>query len=133
MMYVGTSDICMAPRKDRIRTSLAGVYVNGLLLLGLLLIQGIEATSLGNLEMISLAIIWLNLIPFMKLDGYYILEDMLGEHGLSKAGFIEIKQMMYGRISECNKVLLLYGLSESIFLMTIIFLIMIRCIRMLSF
>lgn len=132
MMYVETSDICMANRIDRIRTSLAGVYVNGILLLGLFLMQGAEGEIIGNLGTISLALIWLNLIPFVKLDGYYILEDMLDEPGLAKAGLIEVKSIFHKQISECKGVLLIYGLCEVIFFTVIIYLLIVQFVKLIN-
>lgn len=132
MVYVGTSDICMAACIDRIRTSLAGVYLNGILLLGLVLAQGTQKAIFGNLGLISLAIIGLNLMPFVKLDGYYVLEDLIDEPGLAKSGLYEVYKFFRRKKEEYNKIILVYGFSELVFFVLIGCLIISQFIRLLN-
>jgi putative peptide zinc metalloprotease protein len=80
--YVDTTDIWMAPRAARVATSFAGV-ATGLILGGVFLIVIalfpamplspvlFQAAAMGYL------LFFLNIAPFMELDGYYVLVDWL--------------------------------------------------------
>jgi putative peptide zinc metalloprotease protein len=80
--FVDTTDIWTKPRRARLAVSWAGPY-SGLILAGAisLLLAAFPAMP-GAANLHRLAFIWIvtlifNLIPFVELDGYYILVDWL--------------------------------------------------------
>jgi putative peptide zinc metalloprotease protein len=80
--FVDTTDIWTKPRRARLAVSWAGPY-SGLILAGAisLLIAAFPtlplAASLHRLAFIWVVTLIFNLIPFVELDGYYILVDWL--------------------------------------------------------
>lgn len=78
MFFIDTSDICMASRIEKIKTSLGGIYFNAVLGILLFVIYVINKNfDFLYGSTISYFLILSNLVPFMKLDGYYIISDLL--------------------------------------------------------
>ncbi|HEX4788587.1 MAG TPA: hypothetical protein VH372_09015, partial [Actinospica sp.] len=78
-MYTEVTDVYRINRAGRIRTDLGGVYFNVvfmLVLAGLYLVTGqpflLSAVYLGHFEVLE------QLMPAVRLDGYYILGDVAG-------------------------------------------------------
>lgn len=82
--FVNTIDISMANMYSRIKTSLGGVWMNSILVIIIIFISKYYNYNIKQLIIISTSFILINLIPFMKLDGYYILQDLVGISNLSK-------------------------------------------------
>jgi len=80
--FIDTTDIWTKPRRARLMTSWAGPY-SGLILAGAcsLLIAAFPsvpaAANLHRLAFIWVLVLMFNLIPFVELDGYYMLVDWL--------------------------------------------------------
>jgi len=80
--FMDTTDIWTKPRRARLMTSWAGPY-SGLILAGAcsLLIAAFPsvpaAANLHRLAFIWVLVLMFNLIPFVELDGYYMLVDWL--------------------------------------------------------
>ena len=77
--YTDVTDNYRLPRWSRVRTDLGGFYFNlvfGIGLLGLFLITGEEVFLLG-VAIIDIEIIH-QLLPFVRLDGYWALADITG-------------------------------------------------------
>lgn len=85
MFYVDTSDICMAQKKEKILTSLGGIYFNSLIGL-LLFIWYIFFENVIILRLINISYFFVlsNILPFIKLDGYYVVSDILEVNNLNK-------------------------------------------------
>ena len=78
-LYTDVSDAQRLGRAARIRTDLGGVYFNGLAILGVA--AGYAATGYEPLILVIVLIhieILQQLIPVVRLDGYYILTDLVG-------------------------------------------------------
>lgn len=84
MVYVDTTDICMAGKINRIKTSLGGVYFNALLFIAILVIGMFHKPIYFEGLEISYFFVISNSIPFLKLDGYYVLADCLDIMNLNK-------------------------------------------------
>ena len=86
MFYVDTSDICMASKKKRILTSLGGIYFNSFLGLLLFVWYVIFKNDIA-LKLINISYFFVisNILPFVKLDGYYVISDLLEVGNLNKA------------------------------------------------
>jgi putative peptide zinc metalloprotease protein len=77
--YTDVTDAYRLDRKGRLRTDLGGVYFNVLFVLG---VAGVYFAT-GFEPILVLAIIqhfqiFQQLLPFLRLDGYYILSDLTG-------------------------------------------------------
>lgn len=84
MVYVDTTDICMADKINRIKTSLGGVYFNALLFIAILVIGMFHKPIYFEGLEISYFFVLSNSIPFFKLDGYYVLADCFDIVNLNK-------------------------------------------------
>jgi len=87
--FVDTTDVWMAPRSARILVAFAGPYSN--LILGAIasLVSWVWGGSLIQTHLLRFAALSVfvgafNLIPWLKLDGYYIFSEVLGEYNLQK-------------------------------------------------
>lgn len=116
MFFVDTSDICMAEKKDRVVTSLGGVCVNSVMLLLLLFINIVTNSSNTPLVLISISLILFNTIPFMKLDGYFILSDLLNVQNLGQRARGELSKFIKSRGKNGNRALTTYGALNIIFI-----------------
>lgn len=90
VFYVDLSEVWVRPRNERILVTLAGPLTN-LILAGLATIPLILRLASPDLVQVIREFIWINLfaiminlIPVGGLDGYFILEDILGIPNLSK-------------------------------------------------
>lgn len=92
VFYTDLSKAWVLNRKKRVITDLSGIYfqiltVNVLAVLGLFFKN--SELRVAMLSVIILAII--NLNPFLRLDGYWILSDWLGIVNINKRAFDSIK------------------------------------------
>ena len=94
-MYTEVTDVYRIDRPGRIRTDLGGIYFNivfMLMLTGAYLLTGqpflLSAVYLGHFEVLE------QLMPAVRLDGYYILGDLAGVPDL----FGKIKPILRGMI-----------------------------------
>lgn len=92
-LYTNASDAAMMPRAQRIMVSLAGVYVEGFVYCVTVLLWYFYPpfSTVGNLAFITgfvlFSRIFLNLVPLLRLDGYFILRDVLGVPNLRPRSF----------------------------------------------
>lgn len=100
VFYVDTTTVWAKSRYKRIATSAAGIVVN-------LLIAGVAAI-VANFVAVDVwqKILWeiwianifmagFSLIPFVKLDGYYILMDLVDIPNLSGKAMLELRNFVY--------------------------------------
>lgn len=123
MMYIDTSDICMSSMRWKIATSLGGVYFNSFLCIATaLLYLGSNISFICCLSGISLFFIISNLIPFLKLDGYYVLSDWMNIGNLNGASKKAFQKRLHGKQGLCehDRVLVLYFLAKNLFLLAIV-------------
>ena len=82
VMYTDLTDTWKLPKKDKVKINLAGIFMQ-LLVNGLLLFlvkaggNGFVAAMAWKIYLVNNCIILINLVPFMKFDGYWILSDMM--------------------------------------------------------
>gem|GEM_PF-5715843 len=115
MFFVDTADICMASTKQRIATSLAGPYFNSVTLLCLCIAELASGKLYLPLNYVSIAFIVGNLTPFLKLDGYFILCDILSVPNLMKRSKRAFKMALAGQRVE--RILLLYYCANLLFIL----------------
>lgn len=123
MLFVDTTDICMSSLKNRVFTSLAGVYANSLLCLGFsFLFIAFDSQTIASFATISFCFIISNLIPFFKLDGYFVLAELLSEPMLkdkAKQCFISVVTK-HQKLNTYTLTLALYFLTDSVFIVGVI-------------
>lgn len=115
MFFVDTADICMANTKQRIATSLAGPYLNSATLLCLCVAELASGKLYLSLNYLSIAFIVGNLVPFLKLDGYFILCDIISIPNLMTRSKRAFKMALTGQRAESG--LLLYYCANLLFIL----------------
>lgn len=120
MFYCKTTDICMASKKDRISTSLAGVYCNAILCFFMALIYILISRNATIFHCFSIAFFFVisNLLPFIKLDGYYILSDLLNIPYLRQRSAVRWKAVisLNKQIEKGDFILLTYFVADKLFI-----------------
>jgi Zn-dependent protease len=102
VLYIDTTDIWAKSRSKRILTSSAGIMANFMMAgLAFLFAQFLD-TSFIKLILYKLAFInmlntYINLIPFVALDGYYILIDLLYAPNLIERSFEQLLNILKGQ------------------------------------
>lgn len=92
-LYTNASDAALMPRAQRIMVSLAGVYVEGFIYCATVLLWYFSPpfSTVGNLAFITGFVLFsrvlMNLVPLLRLDGYFILRDVLGVPNLRPRSF----------------------------------------------
>jgi putative peptide zinc metalloprotease protein len=99
--YTDVTDAYRLDRKARLRTDLGGVYFSCLLVLGL---GGIYAfTGFEPLLLIAFLMqieVVHQMLPFLRLDGYYVVSDLVGVPDLFRRTGPILKSMVPGRAPE---------------------------------
>ena len=77
--YVDSSDLLLAPRRDRVVNAVAGMYAEAVLAGAASLTAAADdhATLLFQYAAVTYLNIVVNLVPFIELDGYWLLTDLL--------------------------------------------------------
>jgi putative peptide zinc metalloprotease protein len=140
IFFVDTTDIWLENRARRIAVSAAGpvsdLTLGGVCsLLAEALPAGAAETVLFLASIAYLAFLW-NLVPFLKLDGYYILIDLLETPMLRSRSFAFVRDNLLGKLwrsERFNREELLftgYGLLAGLF-SVLLFFFAIRLLEML--
>jgi hypothetical protein len=119
-LYIDLTEVALLERRQRITTSAAGVYfqliVTSLLALGTACLQpdhtGALLRGIDAIIFASLLSCGLNLIPFLKLDGYWILEDVLKIHKLQESSQREVIRVLIKRHRPQSFFRLIYGVTQ---------------------
>lgn len=87
VFYVNLNESWKLERKKKVIVNLSGVYFQsliGVLIASLMLCSSIKTDFLWYLFIINFLIIFINLNPFIKFDGYWVLSDLLKENNLDE-------------------------------------------------
>ncbi|MGB8649142.1 MAG: hypothetical protein WCD35_00630, partial [Mycobacteriales bacterium] len=77
--YTDVTDAYRLDRRGRLRTDLGGVYVNGLVVLALAAVHAVTGYEPLVLLMFLLQVqVLQQMLPFLRLDGYYVVADLVG-------------------------------------------------------
>lgn len=101
--YCEVSDSWLLPRGQRIAVMLAGVFFEGLLWSAAVFVRlAVPASSLAAEVAMGLVVssgikCLFNLNPLIKLDGYYVLSDLLGLPNLRARSFACLADVVRGR------------------------------------
>lgn len=116
MVFVDTTDICMSNKLDRIKTSLGGILFNSIMgHISLIFAYVLHSDDLKVMSLISYYFVLSNLLPFLKLDGYYVVEDILGVTRLREKSVYIIKKYKLKRCKESDMIYHIYGILNLCF------------------
>lgn len=136
-MYTDLTDIWKLSGKDRIKTNLAGIYIQLIINLGIIAVlhlvpAGYIQGFIWKIYLFNSFVTVMNLWPFIKLDGYWVISDFLSVPNLIKASnqlllnavtkkdpFEEEKPIDF---SIKNIILVVYTILRVLFIATITFL-----------
>ena len=90
VLYCDVSDIHLLPRKSKAFVGLAGIAMDIVFLALLAAIAGSEPVVM-KIYWISLVAVLLNLVPFYRNDGYWVLNDLAGSDDLLKQSLASAK------------------------------------------
>jgi putative peptide zinc metalloprotease protein len=101
--YIETTDMWMAPRRARVVASAAGPFsdaglAGGAALLALVLPISLAGAYLYRFAVMSYISLAKNLVPFLRLDGYYVLVDLLEEVNLREEALAFAKGELAGKV-----------------------------------
>jgi len=83
VLYCDVSDIHLLPRRSKAIVGLAGTAMDIVLLALFIVIGGTDA-SVVKVYWLSMAAVLLNLVPFYRNDGYWVMNDLAGTSDLLK-------------------------------------------------
>jgi putative peptide zinc metalloprotease protein len=124
-VFVDTTDVWMAGRRARLRTTAAGP-ATGLILAGVAQVAGLAYPPLAPLTF-KLSFAWylnalFNLNPFLALDGYYLLMDWLELPNLRARGMAWVIARLrrqpprFGQLDREGRLVALYGMLAVVWL-----------------
>jgi putative peptide zinc metalloprotease protein len=127
VFYVDLNEVWKLDKKKRILINFSGIFSQ--LVIGVFIFllswvfKGAE-TVLMSLFMVNFIVIILNLNPFLKFDGYWILSDLLGENNLDKSANEITKHIFRPKAYHGkNPLLVIFSISRLCFIAWIFFII----------
>lgn len=100
VFYANVSECWQFPRNKRLQVNVGGLYFQTVTLLALFILN-LWRPSLG----LAFSFVWIDLLiirnlnPFLRMDGYWILADLLGEPSLHRNAAAEIRRMFSSLLS----------------------------------
>jgi putative peptide zinc metalloprotease protein len=121
--FIDSSDLLLTSRRTRALNAIAGVYAEGVLagLAGIVVLAGV-GTATGDLLYQFTALVYLNiavnLIPFVELDGYWLLSDLLDIPRLRQRALAVLRYEVpsrirrhRGRLTRAERALAVFGIG----------------------
>ncbi|HSD13889.1 MAG TPA: hypothetical protein VLB74_04515 [Flavobacterium sp.] len=125
VMYADVTDVWKLPRKERVIVDIAGLYMEGLLITILTVIHWLTKSEILIYAVIIIIInTFINLNPFLRFDGYWILSDITNIYNLksvSNKRLIELIKCKNLKIRTKDLFLILYAALSFLFLLWFIF------------
>lgn len=86
-MYTDLTDIWKLPKAGRVKVNLAGIFIQLIIGIGIaaalnIVANGVVQSLLWKIYFFNTCLVIMNLVPFLKLDGYWVLSDLLGAPNL---------------------------------------------------
>lgn len=116
VFYTNITPIWRLDRRKRNIVNLSGIYIQ--LVVGLLLgftNLFIDSDIILSVFRINVLLVIINLNPFLKFDGYWVLADLLKEPNLFKKSNFRIKEIKFLPIK-----ILVYGILKKLFFISLI-------------
>ena len=104
VLYTDTTDAWRLPPRDRLKIDAAGLVFESAVAVIALFLWGLTDDGLAHSILYYLAAtalastVLINLNPFMRYDGYYILSDLLGVENLQQRAFQRIRFLLRKRL-----------------------------------
>jgi len=124
VFYVDLNEVWKLDRKKRILINLSGIYIQmilGLLFFSLSFLFESTKNILMSLFLVNFSIAVLNLNPFLKFDGYWIVSDLLNANNLNKTSNNLIKDILKIKKPNSDKLILFYSILKLVFFSWILF------------
>ncbi len=117
ILYADLGESWRLKKEKRIIINLSGIYLQLIIgvIIGLIAFL-MNSNALRVLFISNFTIALLNLNPFFKLDGYWVVSDLLDTGNLSKAAHDEIKIFLSDKSYKKNVILLIYAFAKMFFL-----------------
>jgi putative peptide zinc metalloprotease protein len=125
VMYADVSDAWKLNKKERILIDIAGLYMEGLLMFVFFVIFLI--TKIDFFLYSSVIIVFnsfININPFLRFDGYWILSDLTNTYNLRESSNTKLIEFFTFKMKKINKkdiFLIIYGLVSFLFLIWFLF------------
>ncbi len=135
VMYADVSDIWKLKRKERIIVNLAGLYIQILIALffGVIFLITNQLFFLTIMYMLGLISVFVNINPFFRTDGYWVLSDLSGVSNLRKTSNEKLSDLFFFftkkkkvDLNRTNILLAFYALISTSFIFIFIFTILLN-------
>lgn len=118
VFYVNLNESWKLEREKKIRINLSGIYfqlIIGVIILFLLHYTQIKSNILSNLFFSNFIVIIINLNPFFKFDGYWVLSDLIKENNLQKKSIYFLKGIFKKNSIKYSNRIKIYSILKLIF------------------
>jgi putative peptide zinc metalloprotease protein len=126
VFYINLNEIWRLKRLKRIMVNLGGIYFQ--LLIGLFFIFcsfNVNSVIFSGLIKLNFLLVAINLNPFIKFDGYWVLSDYLNDKNLHSKSSKIIKDIIhFKRPKDCSISLILYSFGRLLFLVFIYYILL---------
>lgn len=129
VMYIDMTSAWRLPSKQRVILDAGGMYFQALTIIPLTIIGFISQESLFFIcSIYVLAMSVYNLLPFLKLDGYWLFCDYFELNNLSQNAFKIVKAQIVNRNNKVSKRKKMYYIFSIVYASSIIFMFIIGII-----
>lgn len=119
ILYVNLNESWKLERNKKIKINLSGIYFQsliGLIIYLLILFTDIQTSFLWYLFIVNFLVIFLNLNPFFRFDGYWVLADLMKENNLNGTSTEYLKSIFNKTSKRFTLKLKIYAFFKLIFL-----------------
>jgi putative peptide zinc metalloprotease protein len=124
VFYININEIWRLKKDKRVIINLGGIYFQ--LLVGLILIILYFLTYspvIVSLISVNIGVVIMNINPFLKFDGYWVLSDFINDNQLYIKSSIAIKQWLKFKRHSYSKFITCYAIGRLCFLIFVFYLI----------
>ncbi|CAM3568523.1 zinc metalloprotease [Flavobacterium saliperosum] len=125
VMYADVTDVWKLPRKERFIVDIAGLYMEGLIVTLLSIVYWLTKSEILIYTTIVIIInTFINLNPFLRFDGYWMLSDITNIYNLksvSNKRLMELVRLQNLKLKARDLFLILYASLSLLFLLWFIF------------
>lgn len=107
VFYANVSDIHLISKNKRVIVALSGVYFQ-MIFATVLILMPISSLSIDKFLLLNYLVVFSNLIPLYRNDGYWALNDWINKSDIMKESFLLAKS--HRKLSFLNGAVLVFGL-----------------------
>lgn len=130
VLYINLNEIWRLKKEKRVLINLGGIYfqlISGIILIIIYLIS--KPDIIGSLIKVNFLIAMINLNPFIKLDGYWVLADFINNKDLYSHSNKAIKRWLSLGAHQFSKSITYYSIGRIAFWFLIIYIISVSIIN----